>query len=194
MLEFSNSKIGTFNAGDSIMASDPNQEGIVFATKPGEWSVYRLADETRTHELVIIHESLGEWDFSEDKIPWVLEPGEVTVGSGSYGFFNLQSFQEKEGKLYKEYKDSLALTGFGTSESGCAASVEFSDSAYNLFLSYDKNGEAIAAKVIFVEEEAFDNSDFESYREDDDIESCYPASLFIDDDYEFGNEPEDEDY
>jgi len=184
MPELTKSQIGTFTSEDSIVAGDlaaGEDAGLVFAAKPGTWNAFRLADETHTHELLIIHESVKS--FSEDRASWIAEPAEVFVYSDNCGLFDLQGFQTNKQQVEEMY-ELVGSVGYCTTELGCLTTAGYGVGSYNLLLCYNKDGDAIAAKLVFIDE-AYD-TDFESYEDDNSIDEWAPS--IWDEDLDFGDD------
>lgn len=190
MPELTRTQIGSFIADDSIVAVDPAgnaNNGIVFAAKPGSWNVYRLADEDHTHELLVVHESIKT--FSEEKASWIAEPNEVYVGADACGFFDLHSFQTKAHEI-EEMSDRLSSVGHCTTNVGCLTSSGYGNGSYNLLLCHNKDGDVVAAKIVFIDE-AYDG-EFETYEEDGDDLEDWGGDIWGED-YDFGDENDEED-
>ena len=182
--ELAKSLIGSFEAGDSIIAGDPTSEGLVFGSKPGSWKVYKTEDDTNTTELLIVHSDIKS--FREDKFSWIAEDSELEIISGQCGFYDLNTFQAKE--------DLGDVTGnplnHYVGDKGCLVPSGYGEGLYNLFLSYNKDGDVIAAKVVFIEEIPEDR--FDVYADDDWVDTEY-LGLWDKEDFEFGDANE-EDY
>jgi hypothetical protein len=188
MLELARTQIGSFSA-EAVDPAGHADIGIVFAAKPGSWNVFRLADEDHTHELLIVHESIKT--FSEEKASWIAEPNEIFVAGSACGFFDLHSFQTKAPEI-QDMADREPDVGYCTTEVGCLTTSGHGTGSYNLLLCYNKDGDAVAAKVIFIDE-AYDN-EFETYEEDNDPDDW--SGNIWGEDYDFGDdddEKEDED-
>jgi hypothetical protein len=188
MPELTKTQIGTFKSEDSIVAGDlaaGADSGLIFAAKPGIWKIFRLADETHTHELIIIHESVKS--FSEERASWIAEPAEVSIVSENCGLFDLQGFQTNKEEIELMFDRKIGTAGYLTTELGCLTKAGYGIGSYNLLLCYNKDGEAIAGKLIFIDE-VYDN-DFESYEDDKSIDEWAPS--LWDEDLDFG---EDDDY
>ena len=184
MNELSKSLIGSFEAGDSLIAGDPLAEGLVFGSKPGIWKVYKTEDETNTQELLIVHSDIKS--FREDKVSWIPEDSEIEVISGQCGFYDLNTFQTKE--------DLGDVTGnplnHYVGDKGCLVSSGYGEGLYNLLLSYNNKGDVIAAKVIFIEEVLDDL--FDVYSEDDWVDTDY-LGLWDAEDLDLGANDDEED-
>jgi hypothetical protein len=188
MLELTKTKTGSFTAGDSMIAVDPTERdgGVIFASKPGLWNVYRLADDEHTHEVLAVHESIKT--FTEEKANWCAEDMEVTVGDYC-GFFDLNQFQAKENESCSDMTANAEMVGYSINEEGCLTMAGHGAGSYLVLLCRNKDGEAVASKIVFIDETV--ESDFESYEEDDNFDE-----FGLDNYSDFGDEDdeEDEDY
>lgn len=160
MSELIKTVVGQFYAEDTLAladALDKLDNHITITTKPGTWQVYCLSDENYIQELIIVHESI-----KNKKLEWILEPQDIVITSGFCGFYNLEDLNKPSTNLKKIIvEDTYCQT---TSGEGAGS--------YNLMLAYNKKGETIAAKVIFIEdvledEEEYSNDFNEWYHPDD---------------------------
>lgn len=160
--------LGSFEIEDSILGFDPNEssdKGIIFEALPGNWNIYRNADEYYTHELIIIHESVKKFD--DKNINWIPESNEIAVSSGQFGFCDLNKLDSNK-ELFTELIGNSLEYDFAINDYACITQSGQGDGYYSLYLAYNLDGEAFAAKIIFIgeEENSGDSVYFESYEED----------------------------
>lgn len=178
MNEISRNFIGYFESDDSIIAGDPTGEGLVFKAKPGIWNVFKTEDNTYTQELLIRHTDLK--DTQENKLSWIAEETNLLVISDQCGFYDLESF------LTQKTKDDVTGNPLNhlVSKFGCLVISGYGKGYYNLFLSYNRIGEVIAAKINFIDEPQEDDV-FESYSEEDLYDTHY-SDIWVEEDLDFG--------
>lgn len=178
MNEISKNLIGYFEADDSIIAGDPIGDGLVFKAKPGIWNVFKTEDNTYTQELLILHTDVK--DNRENKLSWLAEETGLLITSDQCGFYDLESF------LTQKTKDDVTGNPLNhlVNDFGCLVIAGHGKGYYNLSLSYNRIGEAIAAKVNFIDEPQEEDV-FESYSEEEDDDTHY-SDIWVEEDLDFG--------
>lgn len=138
MSELTRTEIGEFTVEDSLIASDPMGEGLLFAAAPGSWTIYKLEDATYTQELMVMRSNIDP----DRELLWIPEAEELEIQSGLCGFYAPDSEEVSQ----KEARGRNFAPSAAEAKSGTGAGF------YNLVLSYNKRGEAVAAKVIFIDD------------------------------------------
>lgn len=168
----------TFKVENQLVAIDPCynvlSDGTVFDAVPGTWSVFTATSDEgvwgkRIAEIQIQHESVGSY------VPYnkTLECA-VAVDSGQAGFYNVSKFvgRDADEGLYDRVCDgTLSKERVYSDEHGAFSSSGFGDGCYQLHLSLNDEGKAVAAKIVFIGdewEEEDDDWEEEDYEEEED--------------------------
>lgn len=106
-------------------------------------------------ELLIYHESIIS---KKHKLNFRWIDSNIGVDSGQAGFFDYDKLNEiklneqLDDSFYKEMCEfTLEADCVGANEFGCVSSSGYGDGVYSLWVA-EKNGEVVAAKIVFVSE------------------------------------------
>lgn len=159
---------------NELLVTDPCYEkgtwcsGDLENVLPGIWqaSVMRLQDPDwgdRVAELVICHESIKDTD-AESIDEWV--PITVGVDSGQAGFFDPQFYPNGEPGEYGD-KDTFYGRACEATDNphdwgivdghGVVSQSGFGDGAYACYVTRDPQGRVIAAKIVFISDEDYED-------------------------------------
>ena len=159
----------------SVIVSDPCYkirtwcQGKLDNVKTGDWNAMIVKnDDERIAELVVYHSCLEDLKLLEGK--WEEQPFDIGVDSGQAGFFQESVYRNNNTSLdypdyfrgEPEYEGSrwygvccdvtLSSVGAGVIEGGVVSSSGYGDGCYTLY-TVEEDGEVIAMKIVFIEEE-----------------------------------------
>jgi len=146
-------------------------------TRPGLWRFHwKMAEDGWAGERV---ELLEAWhDDCRRYLSRVDEfVADLGVDSGQMGFFDFESFKRRFDKDYDRdgcfYHEACELTlaptmggAISTSDLleqpfGAVTSSGYGDGSYGLYVARDADGKVVAARVVFIDEELEEESDYE---------------------------------
>lgn len=177
--------LGTFEVGDEgLIASDPCYD-------EGTWRAEHLPAISGTWHALVAFSDEGAWGtrvkllsiYAEDAPLLITTQKTFTVGvdSGQFGFFDAEHYKDDsivpQSFVFTEdwlplddgpwYSACCQLTvtgdrvGIMPQATGVVSSSGFGDGSYELLVSYDEDGNAIAALVTFIEDGDMEEDDDE---------------------------------
>lgn len=163
---------GEMVASDPCYAPSIHEPAHKLKTMNGRWLAQRVMTDThgmgnRVAELHVFHESLAGGIHN----PGERVTGWLGVDAGVAGFYDRIAF---ESELKEHYEEICELT-FGKEQAGCfnsgvISSSGFGDGGYELFVQRNALGEVVAAKIVFIPEDDFEEEEEDEYEEDGDGE------------------------
>lgn len=181
------SNIGSFEVtSGKLVISDPCYTldtwcmAVVSNVRNGTYLIKHDEKDGRISELRAVH--------AEHRLPmWKEISGDIGVDSGQCGIFDADHYRKDtdypmESQFEKDgYDDTgdgehwyshccdvtLGDDGVGAIIGGAVASSGYGDGVYEAYATYNKEGEVVGIKIIFITEEEEDEEDYE---EDDDDE------------------------
>lgn len=172
--------VGSFKTSNCIIVTDPcynyDERQIIDNALPGEWITnVVMSDEgvwgNRVAELIVMNV-----DSNHNEYEWVKNRDiEVGVDSGQAGFFDSFMYPRGDTGEYDD-KDSfygkvckMTVTKEGKSTAGvlsfgAVSSSGYGDGGYDLY-TVTQNGKVVAAKIVFIGDEEYDEED-EYYSEE----------------------------
>ena len=187
----------TINLGPEVYVTDPCYSVPTWCqlkfdnVLPGEWIVSMIYDElggsNRNAELYLIHK-----DYQTTRglsFDWL---GDFGVDSGQAGVFDAASYRDdayaagittpeydfflpgdpQEGDAWYEKmcKFTLAADGWGSYAAGAVSSSGYGDGMYPVYGAENEDGKIVALQLVFIDQSAEDDDDWEDELEDDDEE------------------------
>jgi hypothetical protein len=105
----------------------------------------------------------------------VKAPFEVGVDSGQCGIYDEDYYRQyhTEDDCNEDwYEEVCNLTDpFGTKDDKCVVSSSgYGDGGYDCFLLRDKNNEVVGFQIVFIEDEDYDDEDYDEYEDEEEDE------------------------
>lgn len=162
--------IGEFKVNSGLIVTDPcyqyDEAQILRNVKRGNWEAYvKITDEGAWGKRIAELQVCSSDHFINDYEWEVNRKIEVGVDSGQAGFFDIGHYPTGEstgeyGDLNTFYGKVCEMTVEGDRAGilpfGAVSSSGYGDGGYRLY-TIEKNGEIIAAKIVFIDEEDEDD-------------------------------------
>ena len=166
--------------GKRVRVSDPCYgtdvwcSGVVDNVKEGTYNVdVEISNEgmwgERVKSLTAIHSEYSGHSIIQ-KVPF-----EVGVDSGQCGIYDedyYRQYHSEDDCNDDWYHDICKLTDpFGTKDDKCVVSSSgYGDGSYDCFLLRDKNNEVVGFQIVFIEDEDYDEEDYDEYEDEEEDE------------------------
>ena len=163
-------ELGSFVVGTGgMVVQDPRNKSederiVIPEAKAGYWSAYLQHDNELNCALILIHDSMN---LGKTLPEWQDSVGSVTLVDDAIGVFNTTKLEPHREELLPDFTRMLSdPAGFYVHKYGVMAVAGATTADCEVFTDLDKNGRAIAVKVVFWDEK--ENWEVDDTEEDDD--------------------------
>ena len=168
--------LGTFEiTAGAMYATDPcynretTQDTLLTNVANGRWSASVLVEDEGgawggRNSVIYAHlaNAAPDWAFNFVEVP----DFEVGVDSGQAGFFDAARYVGGDDEAFYDQVCELTLEGIcaGVIDFGAVSSSGYGDGSYRCFVAKNLQGEIVAAKIVFIEEEEMLDDDADEGR------------------------------
>lgn len=151
---------GAMYATDPCYDRETTQDTLLTNVANGRWSASVLVEDEGgawggRNSVIYAYHANGspEWTLNFVEVP----DFEVGVDSGQAGFFDASRYVGGEDEAFYDRVCELTLEGLcaGVIDFGAVSSSGYGDGSYRCFVAKNPQGEIVAAKIVFIDDEPF---------------------------------------